>query len=341
MANKLDNIISIIKGKNVFIATHWDADGVCSGALLYHLLKSHSKNIKTISKGEVFRIRKEDITEEFKWDYIICTDIQPDYNLNPEKIIYIDHHPHPSPEMFLNSIHDHKEVSATLLIWKELLKDTENPYFIFLVLMGYFGDNGNRDKIPDELLEKAKRLMPELMIKRKSQYREGEYYEMEKYTSMMNIGKRMHWNGEVPLALLKDIESYQDFVSARHPLFQEMERFKQQLRKEYNKEMKLTDLGYMHYGIIESTMNVQGVICARNMKNKPIMIINQYNGSAIASMRVPDTIDFNAGTFLESFSEKIESLVGGGHEKAGGITMAKDDLELFLKLIKEHKCIEG
>ena len=71
----------------------------------------------------------------------------------------------------------------------------------------------------------------------------------------------------------------------------------------------MKELGYMNYALIESTMNVQGVLCARHMKDKPIMIINKYNGNAIASMRVPDELEFDAGRFLEGFTTKIESLV--------------------------------
>ena len=337
MEDKLKTLISLIKDKKVFLATHWDADGVCSGALLYHLIKPHVKEIATISKGEVFRIREEDVGEVEKWDYIICSDIQPDLTLDPEKTIYIDHHPHPDPGMFAYSLHDSEEVSATTVIWKELLQETDNAYFIFLVLMGYFGDSGDRESIPEKLFNKAKEHMPELMIKRKSYYNGGEYLEMEKYTSMMNIGKRMHWNGEVPLALLKDVDSHHQFVSGRHPLFIEMQGFKQILRKEYSKNVDLKDIGYMYYGLIESTMNVQGVLCARHMKDKPIMIINKYNGNAIASMRVPDELEFDAGSFLEGFTTKIESLVGGGHEKAGGVTLAHDDLDQFLQLIHEYE----
>ena len=61
--NKKQKLISLVKDKKVMIATHWDADGVTSGALLYHIIKGHAKEIHTISKGEVFRIRKEDVNE--------------------------------------------------------------------------------------------------------------------------------------------------------------------------------------------------------------------------------------------------------------------------------------
>ncbi len=337
MESKLNELVALVKDKKVFLATHWDADGISSGALIYHLLKQHVKEIKTISKGDVFQVKKEDLGEDIKYDVIICTDIQPGYDLNPEKVIYIDHHPHSSPEMFLYSIHDSDEVSTSLLIWKELIKETKDPYFVFLVLLGYFGDNGSKTEIPKQLFENAKLLIPELMVKRKSYYGKEDYFEIQKHLSLINVGKRMHWNGEVPFALLKDLDSPKQFIGGNNPLFIELTRFKTELRKAYSMKIEIKDIGNLHYSIIESPMNIQGVLCARHMKDKPIMIINKYNGSAIASMRVPDELDFDAGAYLDKFNEKVKSLVGGGHEKAGGVTMASNELNLFLELMEENE----
>ena len=90
-SQNLRKILELTKGKEVFIATHYDADGITSGAIIYHLIKNNASKINTTSKGLVFRIEPEDISGNP--DVIICTDIKPSQNLDPKKVIYIDHHP--------------------------------------------------------------------------------------------------------------------------------------------------------------------------------------------------------------------------------------------------------
>ena len=51
-----EKLLKLVEGKDVFLATHWDADGITSGSMIYHLIKGKSKRVRTISKGEVFLI---------------------------------------------------------------------------------------------------------------------------------------------------------------------------------------------------------------------------------------------------------------------------------------------
>lgn len=332
-ASKFDKLLSIVRGKKVCLATHWDCDGVSSGALIYHMIKSHIKSVATISKGDLFLIEPKDVKDNP--DVIICVDIQPSLELDPEKVIYIDHHPFANPELFSFSVHDSEIQSTSLLIWKEFLQDTTNPYFIFLSLTGYFGDGGDRNKIPKKLLDSALRLIPELMQKKRSIYKDEDYYEIERYVSVLNLGKRLHWSGEVPLNILKDIESYEPLVYNQHPLVNELHEYKNELKNLYEMDVSVFDLDHIQYGIIECDKNIQGVLCARHMKDKPIMVLNKFNGNIIGSMRVPDSLDFDAGNYLGKFNNKIEGFLGGGHEKAGGFTIKAEELEHFLKLLRE------
>ena len=73
MSEKFQELVDHVKGKHLHIATHWDCDGVTSGAILYHLLKPHAGKITTISKGDVFQIFNKDCPAEA--DVIICSDI--------------------------------------------------------------------------------------------------------------------------------------------------------------------------------------------------------------------------------------------------------------------------
>ncbi len=340
MNEKLSKLISLVKGKEVFIAAHWDADGVSSGALIYHLIKAHAKKITTLSKGEVFRVEKKDIRG--KPDVIICTDICPSEELDHKKVIYIDHHPHFSKKKYLFKLHNQEAQSCSLMIWEELIPETTNKYYLFLTLVGYFGDGGDREHIPLELQVRANDLLvtetrygTHRMMDKKPSYDGGYYLEIEKYVSMLNIGKRMFWSGDIPLEMLKSIPSYEPFIYNTHPLAQELKTHKYTLRKKYNMPVKIKKARLVDYGIIESEQNIQGVLCARLIKNKPILILNKRNGRVIASMRVPDEIDFNAGEYLREFNNKIPSLIGGGHAKAAGVTFDGKDLNMFLRIMEQ------
>ena len=47
-------------------------------------------------------------------------------------------------------------------------------------------------------------------------------------------------------------------------------------------------------------------MAARHIKKKPLMVLNYFNQEIIGSMRVPEDLDFDAGTFLSEFNEKID-----------------------------------
>ena len=330
-----NKLISLVKGKKVFLATHWDADGVTSAAILYHLIKKHTSGIDTLSKGDIFLIEQKDIKGDP--DIILCVDIQPGADLDPQKVIYVDHHPHQNAELYLYSVHDSGKQSTSLLIWEKIMPDTQDPYLIFLTLLGYFGDNGDREKIPEKLLEVAKEKIPDMMTKLKSYYSAGHYYKIESFVSALNTGKRMFWSGNIPLEMLKDIEHYKDFVSYTHPIAQELQNFKQQLRGHYSQGINIVDVGCVQYALINSDKNIQGVLCARHIKEKPLMVLNRLNGKIIGSLRSPEKMGFDSGEYLSKFNGKLESFQGGGHTEAGGFTLDGQDLEKFLSLLKTVK----
>jgi hypothetical protein len=327
----LKKLLELVEGKNVLIGTHWDADGVASGAILYHLIKKKAKSVKTISKGDVFVIEAEDVPKNA--EVVVCTDIHASSSIK-QPVIYIDHHPaDESDGNYAIKMHDDEAQSCTLVIWEHLIKNTDNPYFVFLTLMGFFGDGGSYLDLPPELELKALDMFPELMQEKKSYYNDGNYLEIQKYVSALNTGKRMHWSGQVPLELLKSIESHEPFIYYSHPLAKELERYKSDLREYYSMALDKIDLDLLEYAIIACDKNIQGVLCQKHMNGKPLLVMNLYNGRIIGSMRVPEDIDFNAGEFLEGFNGRVPTFVGGGHEKAGGLTVDKKYLDAFLSAI--------
>jgi len=337
-SEKLAKLLSVVKDKDVFLASHWDCDGVTSGALIYHLIKDHAKSVETISKGDIFIVSPEDV--KGKPDVIICADIRPSADLismeHEPLVIPIDHHPNEEINLYPFSVYDNKSQSCSLLIWKELMPETENPYFLFLTLLGYFGDGGQKEDIPDELWLKAMEFIPEMLKERPSLYNNGMYLEVEKYVSSMNVGKRMFWSGELPLEMLKDLTHYRSFIRNEHPIALEIMNIKHKLRSLYSMNLNVNELSSIAYAVIESDKNIQGVLCARYMKDKPILVMNRINSRVIGSLRSPTHLDFDAGEYLSRFNDKLESYQGGGHREAAGFTVDEPEFESFLELLKKE-----
>ena len=329
-----NTLVEVCKDKKVQICSHWDVDGVCSAALIYHLLLPYAKHIKTKTKGIPFLITQEDIDKES--EVIICTDIQPSPEIcGKGKIIaYIDHHPLEDTSCFDIVIHNPSERSTTTLIYNRLMNNSKDPYVLFLTLAGYFGDGGKRDEIPEPLLSNANEAIPDMMQRQESSFKEGYYLEIERHVSLLNTGKRHNWNGDIPLELLKSIDSYEPFTNNTHPLAVQLQQYRAMLKQDYNRTPEIRQVGKVDCAIITEPRNIQGVLAARLIKDRPIMIMNVRGDIIIGSLRVPDSLDFDAGKFLNSFEADMKTFLGGGHEKAAGFTLNKDELELFIELLK-------
>lgn len=334
----LNQLINKVKGKKVSLVCHWDCDGVTSGAIIYHLLKDHCDIIHTNSKGDIFEVQPKDTDKES--EILICVDIAPSKQiLKEKKTILIDHHPFEDFDKLYYYLHDKDKQSCSLLIYEDLLTDKEktNSYFVFLSLLGFFGDGGSNKEIPMELNIIANELIAELMKKNISYYSNNYYLEIERFVSMMNVGKRSNWSGNVPFEMLKSAKNYKEIVNFKHPISKELLDAKKELRMLYSKNYNLTDLGHMHLIEINCEKNIQGVLCARHMKNKPIIVINNNNRGIMASLRSPNELDIDVGNYLNQLSIKLPGLVAGGHEKAGGATIDKEHYNKFKEIITQEK----
>lgn len=326
-----ERLIGLVRGKEVHIATHWDADGVTSGALVYHLIQPYAKAITKVSKGKTFLIEPEDCNPNA--EVIICTDIQPSeklrrLNSNP-KIAYIDHHPLDNADYDF-VLHDPEAVSASILIYDSFFHDSEDPYIMFLALLGFFGDRGQ--KIPYHLEGKAERLLGDLLEKQPS-YFGKPFYEIERFVSLMNTGKRMNWCGNEPLELLTSVNRIEALFT--HELFARLNSYREELRGAYSTGVEVNRIGMVDFVFISSPKNIQGVVAARHMNGRPIIVVNHYDNEMIGSMRVPDKLEFDAGSFLEQFNGRIPGFLGGGHEKAAGFNMASSEIYQFVELLKK------
>jgi hypothetical protein len=316
-------LLKLVSGKKIILATHWDADGVSSGAMVYHLIKNQAKQIKFISKGEIFLITPKDIEHLGDYDYVICIDIKPSLRLEHEKVIYFDHHPNKSiSENFKMTIHDHSYQSTSILLYEKLLDYKKHPLYIFLALLGYFGDGGDLKNIPSEEKIIAHELIPEYLRILRAYGR--EYTVLQSLVSSLNVGKRMDWSGEVCLELLMSIEHPEMFCIV--PQYEKILRYKNILKGLYNKPVGIQTSGTIDYVLIDCEQNIQGVLCARYMKQNPILVINKRKGWYVGSMRIPDNHFLDAGIILSHISENIPTFDGGGHEKAGGFRFKEEDI---------------
>jgi hypothetical protein len=331
MTNSKEVLLKLVEGKRIILATHWDADGVSSGAMVYHIIKNHAKEIKFISKGEVFLITPKDVEYLGEYDYVICVDIKPSLRLPHEKVIYFDHHPNESVQKdFALTIYDHEYQSCSLLLYEKLLNFERHPLSIFLTLLGYFGDQGDLDNMSPEIRVLADDLIPDYMHIQKG-YGGKSYTVIESLVSSLNVGKRMDWAGNICLELLMNIEHPEMFCLV--PQYETVLKYKNHLKNLYNKPVALQSTPHMDYIVIDCPQNIQGVLCARHMKKKPIFVINKRKGWYVGSMRVPDNHFIDAGILLSYISQKVSTFDGGGHKCAGGFRFKEEHIMNFLSFI--------
>jgi len=263
MGGLKEELFKLVDGKDVFLATHWDADGITSGSMIYHLIKNRAKRVRTISKGEVFLIEPEDIPEDC--DVVIVTDIHPSKDIK-KPIIYLDHHPSGSDPMAVQNgqpddneqivlcSYDTSKQSCSLVVWEAFFQDCHDPYIIFLALIGFFGDGGKNADIPVELQMRALDAFPELMVKKPNPWRNDGtmIMDIEKHVAAFNTGKRMHWNGQVPFELFKNIDSIEPFIYKHHPLAQQLQDYRRHLAILYKQQVQVNDFGHCHVIKIQS-----------------------------------------------------------------------------------------
>ena len=143
----------------------------------------------------------------------------------------------------------------------------------------------------------------------------------------------MNWSGDEPLELLTSVSRVEALFA--HEIFARLCSYRQELREAYNTDVTINRLGRVDFILISSPKNIQGVVAARHMDGRPIIVVNHYDNELIGSMRVPDSADFNAGSFLEQFNGRVPSFLGGGHEKAAGFNLPPDGFNQFFELLKQ------
>ena len=147
------------------------------------------------------------------------------------------------------------------------MNNSKDPYVLFLTLAGYFGDQGKRDKIPEPLLSNANEAIPDMMQRQESSFNQGYYLEIERHVSLLNTGKRHNWNGDIPLELLKSIDTYEPFTNNIHPLAVQLQQYRAMLKQDYNRTPEIRQVGKVDCAIITEPRNIQGVLAARLIKD--------------------------------------------------------------------------
>ena len=328
----IENLKKFVKNKVVTIAGHYDCDGLTSAALIYHTIKAWARKVNLVSKGIPYEVTPEDIPGET--EKIICLDIKPSKKLNPSKIFYVDHHLNPDYWQVKHAIYDENAQSCADLIFQEFLPDTKDPYTVFLSLLGYFGDCGKKEDIPQRLLDKARELIPEMLKENVNQSDNSKYLEIQKYVSGINIGKRMLWDANFILKMLCETENLDDFLGQKHPSHERINQLKKELKR--FKKHKLTPKhgNQIDFSVIKSEHNLQGLLASSNLDNRPLLVLNNKDGTMIGSLRVPNQLNFDANQYIQGLKEKMKDITGGGHEKATGISFPAPKLQEFIMLLR-------
>lgn len=311
----------LLRGKNVHISMDWDADGISAGALIYHFLA----DICTITYSATRYQKKMP-----KSDFYIFVDCKPTKKISVNKTIIIDHHIYKRKAIF--KIHQRAQ-SSTLLIFDHLFADTTDPYILFLTLIGYFGDDGKKENIPAKLLTRAKKYIPELLQLEKGI--SGDRFVIEKYTATLNVGKRMHWSGDLPFELLRTITEYKELTNKTHPIAKELEILRRTLKHIPNIEVILQDTGTLLFGEITHPANIQGWLCKKYLDTKPVLIINTHDKNIHGSLRVPDDDSSSAIKIVKKIARAIPGTDAGGHEKAAGFKTSSKNYAKFINTISE------
>ena len=337
-----DFLKKAVENKTVAIGCHYDADGVSSGALLFNLVKKMSpKEILITSSDENFFISKNQFEKEA--DLYIITDINPGKDIEPEKLIYIDHHPletysEEKSKRILKNYTDESVQSASLLIFKTFLLHKINDikrYELetFFTLTGYIGDMGNPlEDLDSKLFEAFSESFPEFFKLR--EFNGNISINLERFRSMFNLGKRFGWDGNLILDDLINLRSYNEI----NHFFSDEDKYKiikEELKLLYSQDHKTFEKGKIAYALldIDDYYNITGVISSKlaNKTEKPSIAIQKRKNIFKGSMR--SNGNFNCNKFVQN----CDLISGAGHEQAAGFEVEKEKLDKFLEYLDNYQ----
>jgi len=326
------------EGKKVLIY-HTDLDGVCSAVLMLKFFKGFGlaprdgpfiddRFLKELEKEKPDLMVVLDIPIDQEWEKVEYLQ-----NKLPDlKMVVLDHH---IPEKNLNSdrnIHmnprfkENVYIPASCMVYRllENLGLDVKP-FIWIAAMGVIGDYGIEDCT--DLFDECRKAYPSAIGDNpmKSSLRDISEYVM---AALIMHGERGVEKSVEMLLGTDDFESVarnEYFRACREKVDAEMRRIMKDFEK---KKRESVELGMLLYKL-DSRLNLASTVSSIIAEKNPdkIVIITKHSGQYVKVSARYQKGGINLNDLMKSASEGIGS--GGGHEKAAGALINRNDAEEF------------
>ncbi len=306
-----------------------DADGLCSGAIMYSFCEKKDADVKGFPFTRGSSTINKDILKDF--NKIVITDIGPglikDFleELKEKKILYVDHHPKdfeiPDEVLEYRSLADKGNYFPSSRSAYEITGEKE-----WLGVIGTICDYGH--KYPENI-----QFINDFLGEEKLEFEEFE----EKFVYVLS-NFLLYFNDK-PLEafeILKKIESYKEIKN--------LEKYSRPVQKEINKilrdfENEIEKIGKINYFFFEPKFNVKSVVTS---------MISSKNSDEVFIFAVPSSKDkisisarhqngkINMANLLKECTKDFEWKTAGGHKQASGASILKKDLEKFKENLKKY-----
>ncbi len=323
---------TIDSSTSVTIASHHDADGVSSAAILDIFLKRHRGreadfiSINTIPPTSLVKNLKTVIS-----DRIILADLSIVDTPLMERIVrfaptlLIDHHSYeyiPKIEglVYYNPRRRNKEIyqSASYLSFKIARRIVDISDKIWIAVVGIVGDYDIT--YSKDLLSEAKKRFPEIRL------RISDLLKTD-FGKIANLIYAVKSHGRYPMAdivrLMEEFDSPSEFLNDQR--VEKYIRIYEEVNKEIEKEMARTMTETERYGNImffelKSRFNITSIISSMVADRNRDMIVVIYERSANKvkiSVR-NQSKKYDLGMLIREAISQIPGASGGGHPAAGG-----------------------
>jgi single-stranded DNA-specific DHH superfamily exonuclease len=324
----------IKESENIVVVFHIDTDGICSGVLMYHLIKKLGKDIAgavpcvpTLPDAAVRRI----ISHEP--DLVIFVDLAVDQRddkvreiADNRRVVLIDHHPIHNDMNSSNIIHmnpmfeSEKYYPASKYIY-DIFKLKEFDWIAAAGLLGDSGDSDWQDFV--ECIKKRYSIEGDL--------RKSEIGELDELVSSGRVVENM--DGALAVfETLKKSKDVKDFLARSKQLKEWNKEVKKELKRaisrfEKNKEV-VDDIVFYNIRSRLRIASVLATILSMNYPDKTLLIYKTRGEVVKVHLRRNDG-KVDMGSTVKSAAKGLRNASGGGHRNAAGAQVMEEDFEEF------------
>ncbi|MFH7903703.1 MAG: DHHA1 domain-containing protein [Candidatus Aenigmatarchaeota archaeon] len=306
-----------------------DVDGLMSAIITYNSLKSLNKNIsvKSLERDKLFEVisnLKNKNTLYFFLDLSVSEEIIKEIRVKNFKVIWIDHHRlntfstkgilYVNPQLVNQKLYIPTS-ALCYLIFDRIVSKTENLLFASIGIVADKGENDCKG-----ILDKAKRVF------------KINYEKIQEYAKKINS----------IFILKKDVSKYfRKLLNPKYLESKELSKMLEKVEKEIEKELKNFEKNnekinnFLIYSI-RSKMKIRSTlasILSEKFEKNIIVIMEEKDNKIYISFRVGKGLDVDLLDILKKM--KINFISFGGHKRACGAIIKKQDINKFLKELKK------